>query len=148
MLAEDPSNIVRNAVASSSAAPSDLLNKLAGSSNANDARVAAKNKNTASHVLLGLANHPDESVREFLAMNVNLPQEAFKILANDKSVHVRSEIAANPSAPREVLIRLSKNDRSKRVRDTAIHQLRERGITESRRLAYRILREIKRVARS
>lgn len=148
MLAEDPSDVVRYAVASSSAAPSDLLNKLAGSSNENDARLAAKNKNTASHVLLGLANHTDEGVRVFLAMNVNLPQEAFKILANDKSVHVRSKIAANPSAPREVLIRLSKNDRSKRVRDIAMHQLHEGGITESRRLAHRILREIKRVARS
>lgn len=51
-------------------------------------------------------------------------------------------IATDPSAAE--IIRLSKNDRSKRVRDTAIHQLHEGGITESRRLAHRILREIKR----
>jgi len=128
-LAEDSDNVVRAEAASSEGLSPDLVVKLAGDSDAVVRERIASREVLPDSLVIKLAGDPDEYVRECIARREVLPDSLVIKLAGDPSRRVRMA-----AAQRENL--------SQAVKD-AINEARER-IEESRHLAHRILREIKR----
>ena len=87
------------------------------------------------------------SILARIARNPNAPEDLLRKVANSKANDLYNSIPAellnNPKTPDDVIRKLARHT-VESVRRKAINKLRERGIAESRRLAHRILREIKR----
>lgn len=57
-------------------------------------------------ILLGLAIHPDPSVRECVASNETTHPEILEALSSDPNINVKKEVAGNPSTPSSALRKL------------------------------------------
>jgi len=128
-LAEDSDNNVRADAASSEGLTPDLVVKLAGDSDAVVRERVASRKDLTVPLAIKLAEDPNEYVRERIARREVLPDSLVIKLAGDPSHRVQMAVA-------------QRENLSQAVKD-AINAARER-IEESRHLAHRILREIKR----
>ena len=69
--------------------------------------VAAGCSRLTSEVLMNLAKHANEDVRQCVAESQFTPIDAFELLSKDKYDRVRFTAAENPAAPAEVLRRLA-----------------------------------------
>jgi hypothetical protein len=91
------------------------------------------------------------SVLSGIASNPNAPEDLLRKVADSKAQDLYNampaELLKNPKTPDDVIRKLARHT-VESVRRKAIDKLRERGIAESRHLAHRILREIKRAARN
>ena len=163
-LAGDSSLDVRNAILSRPNLPESAYLRFAKDANP-DVRVAiASNYNLPESAAIKLAMDADKNVRFALARNYNLIPRLVIKLASDADVDVRRAVSWRGNLhvlPEPVLMKLAtdpdsevreyiaKNRHlSKSVRDAAAREPEKRDVTESRRLAYRILREIKRAERN
>jgi len=143
-LAGDPDKYVRGCVASNYNASLSLLQKLAGDPDEYIRGGVAQNRNTPLSVLQKLAGDPDKDVRGGVADNSSTPSSVLEKLARDRASRVRHSVAMNDNTPTSVLERLSQ-DRVGIVRSTAARALAKRSqVRESRRLALKIIAELKR----
>jgi uncharacterized protein YutE (UPF0331/DUF86 family) len=117
---------------------------------------AAWNSNTPEDVLRHAAAvfSRSGSVLRGIASNPNTPEDLLRkasdsvlVLDSDPYNEFPLLLLRNPKTPDDVIRKLARHT-DESVRNNAINKLRERGIAESRRLAHRILREIKRAERS
>ena len=174
-LAGDPSDIVRSAIAVRQDLPKDLIIKMAGDPDVSVRSVIAFRSDLPPNLIVKLAGDPsarvrsrtafhappelyfkfaedpDDQVRLTIAMKPDLPPDLIVKLAGDPSDRVRSAIAYKKNLPLDLVVKLA-GDSDKYVRRI----ISRRGdlppglvveLPESRRLAHRILREIKRSAR-
>jgi len=143
-LAGDPDPFTRSSVARNHNASLSLLVKLADDSNMYVRAKVARNHNASLSVLQKLAGDPDKDVRSGVANNPNTPLSVLEKLARDRVSIVRHSVTTNDSTPTSVLERLSK-DRVGIVRSAAARALAKRPqVRESRRLALKIIAELKR----
>jgi hypothetical protein len=114
---------------------------------------AASNSNAPEDVLRHAADVFSRSVSVLMriASNPNTPEDLLRKVADSKAQDLYNlipvELLSNPKTPDDVIRKLARHT-DEFVRRRAINKLRERGIAESRHLAHRILREIKRAERS
>lgn len=90
LLADDPNPKIRESVASSYHAPTDLYEKLATDPDEGVRACLARNENTPCDLLRELAHDESEQVRGFVAVNFYVPLDVMDELAEDESATVRS----------------------------------------------------------
>lgn len=93
VLAQNPDPKIRESVASSRAAPTDILAALAADADHGVRGCVARNETAAASVLRSLAADPSEVVRGWLAVNAAVPSDAFEVLERDVSEMVRGLVA-------------------------------------------------------
>ena len=125
--AEDPADDVRLGIAVKPVLPLDLIVKLAGDPSARVRAAIAWKDNLPPDLIVKLAGDSDSGVRANIAYRKkgSLPTDLIVKLAGDADDRVRRIISRRTDLPPGLVVKLS----------------------ESRRLAYRILREIKSTAR-
>jgi uncharacterized protein (DUF2336 family) len=154
-LAEDPDTRVRSRVARRKDLTAPLANKLAEDSDDFVRAEAASSEELSPDLVVKLAGDSDSVVREHVASRKDLTVPLAIKLAEDPNEYVRERIARSEVLPDSLVIKLAvdpsrrvqmavaqRENLSQAVKD-AINAARER-IEESRHLAHRILREIKR----
>jgi len=125
-------------LAENSKTPETILRKIADKVMSLDIE-DPDNRKQFVYVLARLARNPSTPI-DLLKKLVTLDDERFQFAG--------SSMLLNPALTNDMLRYILKNSKNRRTQDSAQSKLEERGITESRRLAYRILREIKRTARN
>jgi len=125
--AEDPDDEVRSAIATVKDLPKDLIVKLAGDPSARVRAAIAVRQDIPLDLVVKLAGDPAVGVRRQISYRKKgtLPTDLIVKLAGDSDDYVRGIISRRGDLPPGLVVKLS----------------------ESRRLAHRILREIKRSAR-
>jgi len=141
-LAADPDDEVRRRIAKRSDLTEDILVKLAGDRDVLIRMGVASMKDLPAHAVVELARDRSFHVRRYVALRKDLPLELIVKLAGDSDAGVRAVIARKKDLPEDLRAKLAA-DPDEHVRS----ELRA-GMKESRRLAHRILREIKRAARN
>jgi hypothetical protein len=92
-LAQSPDPRVRERVALSYHAPSDVYERLARDPEVSVRSCLARNERTPCDVLRTLAGDVDERVRAWVAINYFVPADAMERLADDESDTVRALVA-------------------------------------------------------
>jgi hypothetical protein len=162
-LAGDSSHDVRNAILSRPNLPEFVFLRFAKDANPDVRVVIASNHSLPESAAIRLAMDSDKNVRFAVARNFNLTQPLVIKLASDADADVRRAVSRRldlHTLPEPVLMKLAtdpdsevrasivrKTNLPKSIRDAAVREPEKRDVTETRRLAYRILREIKRSAR-
>jgi hypothetical protein len=152
--AEDPNDEVRSAIAmKKDLLPKDLIVKLAGDPSDRVRAAIAVRQDIPKDLVVKLAGDPSDRVRSAIAFRGKIPKDLVVKLAGDPAVGVRRQIAYKKKGtlPPDLIVKLA-GDSDEYVR--AIISRRTDlppglvvKLSESRRLAHRILREIKRSAR-
>ena len=110
-LAEDPSNIVRQAVANNAAAPLSILLELAKDVWPLTRAWVARHPQVTSVMLSQLGGDPDPEVRESVALSPYTYAETLAELVHDKVYEVRLGAARNTRTPREVLFAVRRDEK-------------------------------------
>jgi hypothetical protein len=141
-LAADPGDEVRRRIANRSDLTEDILVKLAGDRNVYIRIAIASMKDLPAHAVVKLARDRSFHVRRYVALRKDLPLDLIVKLAGDRESSVRVVIARRKDLPGDLRAKLAADP------DEHVRSALRAGMEESRRLAHRILREIKRAARN
>ncbi|MEA5550064.1 hypothetical protein VB713_03550 [Anabaena cylindrica UHCC 0172] len=98
-LARHESVRVREAVASQSHCPSEILTILVDDSTQEVQQKVAANSNTPIHIVERFSQDDNPAIRTAVASNPHLPETILTQLANDQKVEVRRAVAQNPNTP-------------------------------------------------
>lgn len=93
LLAENSNPKIRESVASSYHAPTDLFERLAHDVNAGVRGCVARNEAVPCEVLRELSHDSDATVRGWVAVNFFVPDDVMRELADDPDATVRSLVA-------------------------------------------------------
>ncbi len=93
----------------------DLLAKLAQTSEVRVCEAVAQNPNTSISTLDKLAQSPETEIRQAVAQNINTSIESLEKLTQSPETEIRQVVAQNPNTPINLLEKLAK-DRDSKVR--------------------------------
>ena len=93
LLAENSNPKIRESIASSYHAPTDLFERLAHDVNAGVRGCVARNEAVPCEVLRELSHDSDATVRGWVAVNFFVPEDVMRELADDPDATVRSLVA-------------------------------------------------------
>jgi len=102
-MAKDPNKKIRESVALSYHAPTEIYEALARDPEASVRECLARNPKTPCDVLRQLASDENERVRSFVAVNYWVPEDAMEKLAEDPSELVRSLVKWKTSLKEDAL---------------------------------------------
>lgn len=117
-LADNPSMLVKSAVAENCATPAMILYKLSKDTSLSLKIKVAENHNTDAKTHYELVVIEDEGLRGAIASNPNAPKDLLSALSKNGSFYVRMKVINNPSLPIEDLNRLAE-DTDSTIREEA-----------------------------
>ena len=123
-LANDEAKAVRMYVANNPNTSPEVLTKLIEDSDATVRSWTISNKSTPPEALARYSERVTDGSN--VLRNPNTPPEIVARFMNDKSYEIRMKVAKHQNASQEVLAKLAK-DRSRQVREAAIHNPNYRG---------------------
>ena len=93
ILARDSNPKIRESVASSYHAPTEIFELLARDPDDGVRAWLARNENVPCDILRSLSNDPSPTVRGWLALNLFVPEDVLRQLADDPDETVRARVA-------------------------------------------------------